>query len=163
MQPLVFEKQVCVSGKLSPLPLFDSNGPVYFAGRRPGKLISEKCFADKNVVLIQTVVEYTEKKFISKWMESFNRNGSYIYQTVDNFRVPRFKSEEPETKLDSRLALYKFKNVDWDSDSGNVASSSGEVYAWFSRNVFQCTFLLNQSINFPWKKRHRKLRCWKTF
>ena len=44
-----------------------------------------------------------------------------------NFHVSNFRSEESDSTLDSRVASYKNKNIQWESDWKNVARVSDKT------------------------------------
>ena len=65
---------------------------------------------------------------------------------VDNFRPSQFRSEERNTKMDSRVAIFKQKNVDLDIGGRNVAESFGEKYIGVTKKL-SCQHCLANSIH----------------
>ena len=67
--------------------------------------IIERYSANKNFFHETMIAEI--KKAVLKRIESLHQDRSYKDTLIDNFRVSRFRSEEPNAKLDSRIVIQK--------------------------------------------------------
>ena len=93
-------------------------------------------------------------KFGPKRNEAFYLDNSYNFATSDSFRISRFRSQEPNTKLDRLTALFEEKITDWDIDWRNFAGCFWEVQVWILIFHYPMDALL-KSIN---KNCNRKTR-----
>ena len=108
MQPLVFwEGQVCFPGKKLDHLLFLAIlvQKVCNAMTFSTIAIIERYSANKNFFHETMIAEI--KKAVLKRIESLHQDRSYKDTLIDNFRVSRFRSEEPNAKLDSRIVIQK--------------------------------------------------------
>ena len=85
----------------------------------------EQYSADTNLLIEAIIVEI--EKVVLKRVESVFQEDSYKYPLIDNFHVLNFRSEEANATLDSRAAIDKWKNVDWDIDWRDGACSYGKI------------------------------------
>ena len=52
------------------------------------------------------------EKVVLKIIESVYQDSSYKYTLSDNFPESGFRSEDSNKILDSRVAVYKYRNID---------------------------------------------------
>ena len=58
-------------------------------------------------MLIETKLITEIKKVVSKTIDSVHHDGSYKHGLLENFPISRFLSDEPNTILESRIAIHQ--------------------------------------------------------
>ena len=106
--------------------------------------------ADKSLVIDTKIREI---EVVSKRIKSSHQGDSYKLALHENFYVLLLFCKESNTRLDSRVAIHRYKNVDWGIDWGNVADSFGAIQVWITREINpMATFWPTLSIRVPKKE-----------
>ena len=116
MQPLVLVKGSFFQEKSDQFQfLAISIHQVRDARRFSWSFIIEQGCAGRNL-LIETMIGEIEEVVLKK-IEYFYRGDSYKDALTDTFRITGIRSDEPNTILESRVAIHHYKNVERGIDS----------------------------------------------
>ena len=132
-----WERQVCFQEKLDNFWLYRS---IKFAMQDyfPGTLSLRDLLQIK-----YWFRPWSKKSSCFKGIESVYQDNSYKHAKIDKFSEPGFRSEKQNIILDSWVAFYKRKFVDWDIDWKNLARGSGEKVRISRKINSVCSFWLN--------------------
>ena len=112
---MIFEKSGSLSEKVDHSQFLAITGCRRYATMTCFKnVMSKRLSADKNLLGV-TFIEEIEKDVLKK-IESDYQEVTYKCAFLDDFPVSVFRSQLPNTKMDSRVAAHKDKNVNWDID-----------------------------------------------